>query len=146
MSSAGGERRGAGGRRLIAALTVLGVLLAVGALLGTRAVLAEADAARAPTDRLLCAQYRALVDHLAGDGVFATQASIRAARKLSDLADDASPATVQAAGAAMRTVMSSVAWETGDLLTSTRPIALACGWRWPVGPTPPAATPRPPAS
>lgn len=130
----------------VAALTALGVLLVGAASLGTRSVLAEADGSRVPNDGLLCEQYRVLVGHLDGDGVFATQASVRAARKLSDLADDAAASTVQEAGADMRTVMSSVAWETGDLLTSTRPIALACGWQWPVGAAPPAATPRPPAS
>lgn len=128
------------------ALTVLGVALAAGAFLGTRALLAEADASRSPSDDLLCGQYRLLVDHLASDDVFSTQSSIRAARKLSDLADDASEPDVRAAGEDMRTVISSVAWENSDLLTATRPIALSCGWAWPIGPTPPAGTPRPPAS
>jgi hypothetical protein len=128
-------------------LTLVGLALLAGLLAVTRSLVAQAQAPPPASADALCEQYDALVAHLEGDAPFATQAGNSAARRLSATAEryDGSAAVTQA-GSDIRTVMESVAWEVADLLTATRPIALECGWEWPVGTTPPAATPRPPAS
>ena len=135
-----------------------GVALVVTLALGTRALVTDAAAPMVPTTAQLCAGYDALIAELDSDGIFATQAAVRAARELSVMADNYVPPTddelteaegnppIDQAGDDIRTVLGSVAWETGDLVTATRPVALACGWDWPVTTTPPPADPRPPSS
>jgi hypothetical protein len=138
-------------------LTVVGVAMLVALGLGTRALVSEAATAVIPTRGELCAQYDLFVAQVDEGGVFGTQASVQAARKLSVMAarydqptDDASLADgnppVAQAGDDINTVLRSVAWEQRDLLTATRPVALECGWDWPVTTTPPPAAPQPPAS
>jgi hypothetical protein len=132
-------------RVLVLTLVGLALLVGLGAL--TRTLVAEAQAPAAGTSADLCEQYDVLVAHLQDESAFATQAGNSAARRLSASAERYEQGSAVAqAGSDIRTVMESVAWEVNDLLTATRPIALECGWDWPVGTTPPAATPRPPAS
>lgn len=139
------------GRRgglLVAAIG--GVLLAVLALTSV-GLIDTAATPTASTRAQVCSEYAALIDELDSGGVFATQASIHSARKLSQLAgrypQPASPNTdephVAQADADIRRVLNSVAWETPDLVTATRPIALECGWVWPVSSTPPRQQPPP---
>lgn len=112
-----------------------------------------------PTRDELCAQYEMLLDELESDAAFGTQAAIHSARKLSQMAGlYVAPSPVGTrVGAAdeplatqadddIRRVLQAVAWETTDLVVATRPVALECGWEWPVTATPPAVQPRPPAS
>ena len=111
---------------------------------------ATADAAAGRED--LCDQLDTLLIAADSDGVFATQALNRAARRMSDLAEAYSqpgPAagepSVAQAGEDIREVTTSVAWEVADLVGASRPIALECGWTWPLTATPPALPPTPPA-
>jgi hypothetical protein len=147
----GGVAEVAGARVRVLVLTLLGLALLAGLAALTRTLVAQAqDQAQAPpgtTTPDLCDQYDVLVVYLEDDAPFATQAGNSAARRLSAIAERYDErSAVEQAGGDIRTVMESVAWEVSDLLTATRPIALECGWDWPVGTTPPAATPRPPAS
>ena len=139
-------------------LTVAGVALVVTLALGTRALVTDEAAPIVPTTAQLCAGYDALIAELDSDDIFGTQAAVRAARELSVMADSyVQPANgeptatedgppVAQAGDDIRTVLGSVAWETRDLVTATRPVALECGWDWPVTTTPPPAEPQPPSS
>jgi hypothetical protein len=129
----------------VAVLALVGVAVLALAAWGTSVVLGDAQQARG-SDEALCAEYATLMGLLAEPGAFATQATNRSARRLSSLADDSPSPDVAAAGSTIRTVIGSVAWERSDLVAATRPVALSCSWRWPVGSTPPAATPRPPAT
>lgn len=138
-------------------LTVLGGALVVVLGLGTRALVSDAATAVVPTRGELCAEYDHLLAQLDDGGIFGTQASVQAARRLSVMAAryvpmngdtslvDSNPPVAQA-GADINTVLRSVAWETRDLVTATRPVALECGWDWPLTTTPPPADPQPPAS
>jgi hypothetical protein len=134
-------------RLRVLVLSLVGLALLGGLVLVTRTLVAQARTPPPATTADLCRQYDLLVGHLRDDAAFATQAGNSAARRLSATAEryDDSVA-VRQAGGDIRTVMETVAWEVTDLLTATRPIALECGWDWPVGTMPPAATPRPPAS
>lgn len=134
--------RGRRGGLLVAGIG--GILLAVLAV-GSVALLDTAASPAASTREQMCAEYEALVDELNRGAVFSTQASIRSARKLSQLAGrypdqvaaiSGEPAVGQA-DSDIRRVLRSVAWETPDLLAATRPIALECGWVWPVSSIPP---------
>jgi hypothetical protein len=137
----------AGTRVRVLVLTLVGLTLLGGLAVVTRSLVAQAQAPPPATTSDLCDQYEVLVSYLRDDAAFATQAGNSAARRLSATAERYDgDGTVRQAGSDIRTVMDSVAWEVTDLLTATRPIALECGWDWPVGTTPPAATPRPPAS
>ncbi len=127
-------------------LTVLGATVLALAAWGTSGVLADAQRPGTAGQDDLCAEYAVLTRLLDTPGAFGTQALNRSARRLSSLADASDQPDVAAAGADIRTVIGSVAWERHDLLTATVPVALSCGWRWPVGPTPPASAPRPPAT
>jgi hypothetical protein len=144
-------------RRAAVALTAVGLALVVALALGTRTLVRDAAAVHVPTTEQMCAQYDELVAQLASAGIFSTQSAIHSARTLSVMAEvyvppadgDAGVAaepSVAQAGRDIRTVIGSVAWETRDLVTATRPVALECGWEWPVTATPPPADPRPPAS
>lgn len=133
-----------------------GVLLAV-LVVVTRGLLEQAASPAPPTRDELCAEYESLVAELSGDALFATQSAIRSSRKLSQMAGlyvqpiamgdqdvvVAEPPVSQA-DADMRRVLQAVAWETSDLVAATRPIALECGWSWPVTASPPQARPEPP--
>jgi hypothetical protein len=137
-------------RRHTAVLVLVGCGLLAVLVIGTRAVLAEVTEP-APTNRsALCAELDVLMARTTSGAVFATQQINHSARRLSQLADryetDSDPSRVALAGADIRTVLGSVAWETADLVTATRPIALECGWNWPVSSTPPAPQPSPPSS
>ena len=107
----------------------------------------------APTRDELCAQLDTLLAAASDDGLFSTQALNRAARRMSDLGrryeqpvvPDGELSVAQAADD-LRTVTASVAWEVADLVTATRPVALECGWTWPVTATPPAPSPTPPTA
>lgn len=139
-------------------LVVAGVALLVALGAGTRWVIADATTVSPTTRSELCSEHELLISRLASGDVFATQAINHSARRLSQLADrydqNARPASrasadgvsVAQAGSDIRTVLGSVAWETPDIVTATRPIALECGWTWPVTATPPAPSPRPPSS
>lgn len=136
----------------LAGAVLLAVLVVV-----TRGLLEQAASPVPPTRDELCAEYDSLVAELSGDALFGTQAAIRSSRKLSLMAglyvqpvppDDkdvvvADPPVSQA-DADIRRVLQAVAWETSDLVAATRPIALECGWVWPVTASPPAAQPQPP--
>ncbi len=137
-------------------LTVLGLVLLVALGLGTRALVGDAATAVVPTRGELCAQYGQFIAQVDDGGIFGTQASVQAARRLSVMAArydpsgdtalaDSNPPVAQA-GDDINTVLRSVAWEQRDLLTATRPLALECGWNWPITTTPPPAAPQPPAS
>lgn len=129
-----------------------GILLAVLALV-SQGLIDDAATVTPSSQTQLCSEYAALMDGLDAGGVFATQANIRSARKLSQLAEryGLSPATGSAepdvgeAGDDIRRVLESVAWETPDLVAATRPVAIECGWVWPVSATPPPSTPQRPA-
>jgi hypothetical protein len=119
---------------------------------------ADADVEAVPTRAALCDEYDVLLAHLDSAAVFSTQAGNRAARKLSvmaqryvqpaagDTGGAAAGPSVAQAGEDIVTAMNAVAWETQDLVTATRPVALECGWDWPVTMSPPSAVPRPPTS
>jgi hypothetical protein len=127
-------------------LTVLGVALLAAAGWGTRTLLASAQSPAAADGAGLCDQYTLLMATLDGSSAFGTQAGNHAARKLSDLASPSSDPSVALAGGDIATVMASVAWEVSDLVTATRPIAVACGWDWPIGSAPPSVRPEPPST
>lgn len=134
------------------------MLLAVLVVL-TRGLLEQAATPEPPSRSELCMEYEQLLAGLGSDDVFATQAAIHSSRKLSQMAGlyvqpqrpdgqggrDTEPPVAQA-DADIRRVLAAVAWETGDLVAATRPIALECGWTWPVTATPPPARPSPPTS
>lgn len=142
-------------RRLV---LLVGLPLVVVTALGTVAVVQGSRDLSAPSREDLCAQYDVLVTELTGRSAFSTQAVNRAARKLSQQAERyeqessstaasvASGSSVADAGRDIRGVLGAVAWESPDLLTATRPIALECGWSWPISSFPPAPAPQPPAS
>lgn len=142
---AAGPGRADGTRLRVLVLTLLGVAVLALAAWGTSGVLAGAQRPVTAGQDELCAEYATLTQLLDTPGAFGTQALNRSARRLSTLADASPQPDVAAAGADIRTVIGSVAWERNDLLTATLPVALSCGWRWPVGPTPPASSPQPPA-
>jgi hypothetical protein len=143
-------------RRRTGLVLGVGVPLLLLVILGTRELLQTATGS-SPTREQLCSQYELLVATLTDQGLFATQAGNRAARKLSQQAerfDERAGATkgartgeppVAQAAEDIRTVLGSVAWETPDLIAATRPVALECGWGWPVSATPPAPVPQPPS-
>lgn len=137
-------------RRHTAVLVVVGCILLIGLVVGTRAVLAEVTEPVPTTRSALCAELDVLMARTTSGAVFATQQINHSARKLSQLADryesGADPSRVALVGSDIRTVLGSVAWETADLVTATRPVALECGWQWPISSTPPAPQPRPPSS
>jgi len=133
------------------------VLIGVGSALLVTTGLATArlvgDAtADAPVSRDdLCSQLETVLSAAAEDGVFATQALNRAARRMSALAEDypqptppAQEPSVAQAGEDIRAVTTSVAWEVADVVAATRPVALECGWTWPLTATPPAPPPTSP--
>lgn len=138
--------------RRTAALVVVGSALLVTVGLVTARLVDDATA-DAPASRAdLCEQLETLLTAADSDGVFATQALNRAARRMSDLAESYPQPTptpdepsVAQGGADIREVTTSVAWELADLVAATRPIALECGWTWPLSATPPAPLPTPPA-
>lgn len=154
---AGGSdgQRGSRGRTVLVLLVGVGVLGA--AVVATRALLGAVSTASPPARADLCAQYDLFMTTFADPGTFSTQEGVRAARKLSQMAEDyrgpgrpgdrstAGGTPVARAADDIRTVLSSVAWETPDLVSATRPVALECGWTWPVGADPPAARPDPPS-
>ncbi len=98
-----------------------GVALVVTLALGTRALVTDAAAPMVPTTAQLCAGYDVLIAELDSDGIFATQAAVRAARELSVMADSYVPPTddelteaegdppIDQAGDDIRTVLGSVA-------------------------------------
>ncbi len=138
-------------RRRTATLLVAGaaLLLATGLVTAQLVDDATADSPAGRDD--LCAQLETLLTAADDDGVFATQALNRAARRLSDLAEaypqptpPADDPPVAQAAQDIREVTTSVAWEVADLVAASRPIALECGWRWPLTATPPAPPPTPP--
>jgi hypothetical protein len=133
--------------------TLLGVgaalLLAAGLVTAQLIDDATADSPAGRDD--LCSQLDTLLTAADDDGVFATQALNRAARRLSDLAEAYAQPTFPAgdppvaqAAQDIREVTTSVAWEVADLVRASRPVALECGWRWPLTATPPAPPPVPP--
>lgn len=135
------------------ALLLAGVALVVLLVVMSRWLVEQAATPETPSRAQLCEQYDELVAATSSGAVFATQEVNHLARKVSELAGlyaqaDGSPArsSVARAGEDMVTVIGSVAWETPDLVTATRPIALECGWRWPITSSPPAVAPSPPAS
>jgi hypothetical protein len=137
----------ASARSRVLAVTVLGLVLLVAAGWATRALLTSAQSSVADADgTALCEQHALLMSTLEGEGAFATQAGNHAARRLSDLAQASDLTAVQQSGDDIRTVLGSVAWEVPDLVTATRPIALVCGWDWPIGTAPPSVWPAPPSS
>jgi hypothetical protein len=99
----------------------------------------------------LCVQLETLLAAAGDGGVFATQSLNRAARRMVDLAEAYpqptppvdEPSVAQAAYD-IREVTTSVAWEVGDLVAATRPVALECGWTWPLTSTPPPPLPTSP--
>lgn len=137
------------------ALLVVGVVLLALLVTASQRLVVESASTPDPTRDELCAELDALTTAISGEAVFATQEINHRARKLSRLADfyraaaDERPeraASVAQAGDDIRWVLRSVAWETSDLVTATRPIALECGWTWPLTTAPPAAQPQAPAS
>lgn len=138
-------------RRRRSVLLVAGPAVVVAAVAATGWLLVDVTDEGPPTRDELCAQLDTLLAVAADDGLFSTQALNRAARRMSDLGGryeqavvpDGELSVAQAADD-LRTVTSSVAWEVADLVTATRPVALECGWTWPVSATPPAPSPTPP--
>jgi hypothetical protein len=139
-------------------LLSIGIVGLVLVALASQRLVAESSATPDPTRGELCAELDALAAAVSDDAVFATQEINHRARKLSRWADvyeaptstatqrdDDQPPVAQA-GQDIRWVLSSVAWESADLITATRPIALECGWTWPLTTQPPAAQPRPPST
>ena len=140
-------------RRRTVVLAVAGVALLVVAGLATARLVGQATTDSAPSRSELCVQMDALVAATNDSGIFATQALNRAARRTSDLAaayrqpaERQGQPPVSQAAEDIRTVTASVAWEVSDLVAATRPLALECGWTWPVSVTPPAPAPTPPTS
>jgi hypothetical protein len=132
------------------------VALLVLLVAGSWWVVTDARARPKATRSELCDKYTRLVGFTSGGDWVGTQQLNRSARRLSLLAEgydeDSATGGAAAAGLAVRqaaddarTVLRSVAWETDDLLTATRPIALECGWIWPVTAEPPAQARRPPS-
>jgi hypothetical protein len=136
----------------VVGIVLLGLLIAA-----SQRLVAESSSTPDPTREELCAELDDLMAAASGDALFATQEINHQARKLSRLADayEASASAIQRAdgdqppvaqaGDDIRWVLRSVAWETSDLVTATRPIALECGWTWPLTTAPPAAQPRSPS-
>lgn len=134
-------------RRHSVALLVVGLGLLAVLIVGTRAVLDDVDDQQPATRAQLCAELDVLLARTSSGAAFATQQINHSARRLSQLAEryESGAPEVAVAGADVRTVLSSVAWESADLETATRPIALECGWDWPVTSSPPAPSPTPPS-
>ncbi len=139
-------------RRWSTILLATGSVALVATVAATGWLLADVSDEAPPTRDELCAQLDTLLAAASDGGLFSTQALNRAARRMSDLGSryeqavvpDGELSVAQAADD-LRTVTSSVAWEVADLVTATRPLALECGWTWPVSATPPAPPPTPPA-
>lgn len=136
-------------RRIV--LLVAGSVLLLGVVAATGRLVDDVTSRGAPTRGELCAQLDTLLAAAGDDSLFSTQALNRAARRMSDLGDryeqQAVPdgeLSVADAAADLRTVTASVAWEVADLVAATRPVALECGWSWPVSADPPAPEPTPP--
>jgi hypothetical protein len=126
---------------LVAGAAVAAAGLVVGAVLASGAV----ASAPAPDRSAWCATHAAFVAVVERPGPFATQTTNHLARQLSQQVRSAPDPAVAAAGDGIRRVLSTPAWELPDLVVATRPVALDCGWSWPITTTPPAPLPRPPA-
>jgi hypothetical protein len=92
----------------------------------------------------MCGTLTSLVTALERGAPTDTQTVNHLARRLTAEAQAAGDATLPTAAFDVRRAISQPAWERSDLRTATRPIAVACGWTWPVTRTPPAVPPRPP--